>query len=935
VRIKNFNFYTLVAFLIFFVACSTKKDNYATRNWQALNTKYNVLFNGNEAYTKGIVNLKLQHTDNFWEILPIERQIPNNEKPNEETTKKTVNPDFELAENKAVKAVQKRSIYIDGTERNYQIDESYLLLGKARYFDNRFIPALEAFNYILYKYPTSSTIFEAKIWREKTNIRLDNDEIAIRNLTALLKEIKEKNQVYADANAILAQAFIKIERNDSAVSRLKTALQYTKSVEEKARYHFILGQLNSQLNKKDEAYADFQSVIDMNRKSPRLYVIQAHAQQAGLIDPKKTDSVIFLKKFNTLLKDRENRPFLDVLHHQMALYYEKNNNTKQAKKQYKLSLKNKKTDDYLQASNYRNLAAIFFYEAKYSLAGKYYDSTLVKLNSKTREYLAIKKKRDNLDDVIKFEEIANRNDSILQILAMTDFEKKEYFEKHIGKLKADDAKEKIKKSKEKENKSVIDNSTNISNNNVDNTPRRSMQPPSRGQVLISSKNIPSDFYFYNEKTLQLGKSEFKKKWGERELKNNWRLMEGSSEKSESSETKTMNVAEIDPRYTTDFYLKKLPKKQSEIDELSKDRNFAYFQLGAIYKEKFKEYYLAKDKLEKLLTKNPEERLILPSMYNLYKIYEIIDTNKAVIIKNEIINRYPTSRYAQILNGTDNSNSATLSPDVAYHKLFQTYESGDYRTALKELEQAVNQFSAEEIVSKIELLKANTIGKVKGLTEFKKALNYVALTYPNTIEGKTAEKFVAKDFLAMEALQFNQNKPNSWKIIYQIGNLSDQKSVDLIKKISLFSNDRNPNKPIFSIDLYTLEENFVVLHGWKTEEEAKGVASVLTEYKDYKVIETPILISNDNYKIVQIKKNLSDYLSNPKKISNPIPTIKNTPETASSNSNEVPKTNPITPRNLNLKNKENTSTQINNTAPLEPSEILEENTINHEQSEKKI
>jgi hypothetical protein len=41
------------------------------------------------------------------------------------------------------------------------------MLGKSRYYDQRFIPALDAFNYILYKYPNSSKIYEAKIWREK------------------------------------------------------------------------------------------------------------------------------------------------------------------------------------------------------------------------------------------------------------------------------------------------------------------------------------------------------------------------------------------------------------------------------------------------------------------------------------------------------------------------------------------------------------------------------------------------------------------------------------------------------------------------------------------------------------------------------------------------------------------------------------------------
>jgi hypothetical protein len=583
------------------------------------------------------------------------------------------------------------------------------------------------------------------------------------------------------------------------------------------------------------------------------------------------------------------------------------------------------------------LAAIFFYEAKYSLAGKYYDSTLVKLNLKTKEYVAIKKKRDNLDDVIKYEEIANRNDSILNILAMTDFAKKEYFEKHIAKLKIYDANEKLTKSKVENNKSEMSNASDLLVNPEKSNSRKSMLPPARGQIIPVSNNIPSDFYFYNANTLQFGKIEFKKKWGERELKNNWRLIEGIVNKTNTADIKITEEKDADPRYTLEFYLKKLPKKQTEIDDLSKDRNFAYYQLGVIYKEKFKEYYLAKDKLETLLTKNPEERLVLPSLYNLYRIYEIIDANKALAMKNEIINRYPTSRYAQILSGANGLDAAAFSPDIAYNKLFQTYSSGDYRTVLKDLEQAVNQFSGEEIISKIELLKANTIGKVKGLTEFKKALNYVALTYPNTDEGKKAEKFIAKDIVAMEALQFNLNKPNSWKVIYKIKDTTDLSAVELIKKIKIFSNDRNPNKPIFSIDLYTLEENFVVLHGWKTEEEAKGTATVLTEYKDYKVIEKPIIISNDNYKIVQIKKNLTDYLSNPKKASNPDTAIKAIPEAVEEKINDASKPTSISPKGLILKNKENATNPLINTAPIEPVDMLEENNdkINAEKSEKRI
>ena len=130
---------------------------------------------------------------------------------------------FYKAEEKAVKAIQKHGMNIEGKENNPQIDEAYLLLGKARYFDQRFVPALEAFNYILYKYPASDKINQAKIWREKTNMRLDNDDLAIKNLKRLLEQEELEDQDLADATSILAQAYINTKSIDSALTQLEIA----------------------------------------------------------------------------------------------------------------------------------------------------------------------------------------------------------------------------------------------------------------------------------------------------------------------------------------------------------------------------------------------------------------------------------------------------------------------------------------------------------------------------------------------------------------------------------------------------------------------------------------------------------------------------------------------------------------------------------------
>src|SRR5690606_14823041 len=98
-----------------------------------------------------------------------------------------------------------------------------------------------------------------------------------------------------------------------------------------------------------------------------------------------------------------------------------------------------------------------------------------------------------------------------------------------------------------------------------------------------------------------------------------------------------------------------------------DRNLAYYQLGLIYKEKFKEYQLAANRFEQLLKNKPEEKLVLPTKYNLFKVYEIIDPSKAKMYKDQILNEYPDSRYAQIIQNPLLIVSDNESPDLVYNR----------------------------------------------------------------------------------------------------------------------------------------------------------------------------------------------------------------------------------------------------------------------------
>ena len=706
-------------------------------------------------------------------------------------------------------------------------------------------------------------------------MRLENDALAVKNLKNLLKDIKLKDQIFADANATLSQAFLNLGAKDSAIVYIKTAKKFTKINEEKARYLYIKGQLFEELNQKDSAKIAFQNIVDMKRKSPKSYSIHASAKIAQQFDFEKGDTLLYLKTMEALLADRENKPFKDQLFYQIGLFYDQRNKPNPAILNFNKSLKVKTQDEYLVTSNYKKLAKIYFDKAKYQTAGQYYDSTLVGLKIRTKEYNYYKKKRENLADVIKFEGVAQRNDSILNVLSLSGSDKIGFYDNYILKLK------KIDLAKAELAKKEADKSRNLlksDNDNVDfSNPNGSIQKsrdadsktitaPAFGPKTAST----GSFYFYNPQTVAFGKIEFKKKWGSRAYKSNWRLsmdqVKGANSGSDEPEliveekTEIKEIAEENPKYTASFYINQLPKSAKAVDSLSRERNFAYYQLGVIYKEKFKEYELAANKLENLLNMNPEERLILPAMYNLFKIYEIINNDKALAMKKSIIQKYPNSRYAQILNNFNTSNEQFVEePDVIYEKLYNLYLQRRYFKVLDQTSKAINQLTGEEIVPKLELLKANVIGKLKGLNEFKTALNYVALSYPDVLEGKEAEKLIQKDIPILEKLKFYDIKPDSWKIIYKYTSADSTKLQPIVNKIRKFSEERTVEKLYFSQDIYTMTESFMVIHGAKSDTNAKDIATILKDYKDYKISEFAIPISNENYKIVQIKKNLAEYL----------------------------------------------------------------------------
>ena len=723
--------FTIIVFALLY-ACSTKKDTVIRRNWHSLNTKFNVLFNGKESFKKGVKAINDKYKDDWFQQLPIEPIKFEEDKliisssgigagfgDNNTETKKATTP-FGIAEEKAVKAIQKHGMNINGIERNNQIDDAYLLLGKARYYEQRFIPAIEAFNYIIASYPFASLISETKIWRAKANIRIDNEELAIESLKLLIeiKKGQEENlpeEIKEQAHTALAMAYVKTDSLQKVKEHLIKATRTLNNRAQGARNLFILGQLYSAENKKDSAVLVFNRIINF-KKAPYKYKIHANIEIAKNTT-NDSSRVALLDRMYDLIKNRDNKKYLDELYYQVGVLHEANDSIHLATDAYNLSLR---SDGGVKQKTftYEKLGNLHFKNSKYLVANSYYDSVLqVSTDTLNLRIRRIKRKYKNLASLIKYENLIIKNDSILKIASLSKTEQETYFQKYIDNLKKKDE----EAAQLKLNQQAFGDSFGAN----------SLQSKTKGK-----------WYFYNTQSLSFGKTEFLKIWGNRKLTDDWRWLT----KANISNTKdSTQVNQKSTRYDLASYIKTIPTDKKVIDTLKLDRNQALYELGLIYKEQFKDTALAIKRLERVESLNPKKELILPINWHLYQIYKSKNnTSKASVYKNVILTKYPKTKFAQIIQNPN----AEIKEEVkineiekTYKEIYYLYKDDKFEETVSKTDEILPKIQNSKLIPKFELLKAYAIGKYKNKEAYKIALEYVAVNYGNTEEGKKAKAVI--------------------------------------------------------------------------------------------------------------------------------------------------------------------------------------------------
>ena len=720
------------------LACSTKKDTVINRNFHALTTKYNVLFNGEEAFKEGLEAINTTFEDDFWKQIPIEPleftkeviEVPKFDNGGfsgfgdaDKNKKKTSasNSPFDRAEEKAVKAIQIHSMNIKDKERNRQIDDAYLLLGKSRYYSQRYIPAVEAFNYVIENYPDASLINETKIWRAKANIRLDNEQFAIESLKYLLvvKDTLEANlsaTIKEQGYTALAMAYMASDSLQKAKNSLIKATRTTVNKEQAARNLFVLGQIYASEEKKDSASLVFKKLLNF-KKAPYKYKMYANLEIVKNF-PKDSSSTKVRQKLKKLLKNRDNRPYLDGLYYHLGVLEENRDSISLAIKNYNKSLRVKSAKPIQKTYTYERLGNLYFKDNKYQLASAYYDSVLkAAKDDKELRIRRVARKFKNLASLIKYEKTVYENDSILRLAAMPVAEQEAYFQIIVDKLKKKDEEEAQKRL----NKLAFGGSFGSS-----------LQSTNKGK-----------WYFYNGQSLSFGKTEFQKIWGNRALEDNWRW----SSKVIISEQKTdsLQTVAVNNKYDVKTYVSNIPKNKAVLDSLKTDRNQSLFELGLIYKQQFVNLPLSSKKLERLLTLQPQKSKLLPIYYNLYQIYkEAGDLTKSDFYKNKVLSNYPDTSFAQIIlfpNKKVKDEKLVNKTEETYKKIYYMYSKQLFREVVLEVEEVLPSVQDTELMPKFELLRALAIGKTRKLEVYKKALDFVAISYNTTEEGKRAKEIL--------------------------------------------------------------------------------------------------------------------------------------------------------------------------------------------------
>jgi tetratricopeptide (TPR) repeat protein len=835
----------LLGSLLILTDCSVEKNTRTTRFYHGLTSRYNIYFNGNESFKAGVAKVIANYRDDYSELLKVfEYSDPS--------TPAICSADMERAIQKASKLISLKSItakpeiksnelptenqeeFLNRKEYNEWVDDSYLLMGKARLYKHDFDQAKSTLSYTISssndkKVQIESTIWLARIYNETGNF---NESLRILNELDLSKDFD--NDLKGMYYTTLADLLIKQKRYSEVIDPLTKSLNYISGKRNKYRLTYLLAQLCEETGEGNKATTFYREVVNMT--PPYEVEFNARINLAGVFDINNGNPNEIRRELERMLKDSKNTEFKDQIYFALGNLAKKEGNEKEALEYYSKSAASGTRNQHQKGKSYLALAGYYYDKPDYINAGKYYDSAIFFLDQKYPDYQLIKAKSQNLNALVGQLSVIQREDSLQKVAKMTEAERNSLISLII---------ERVRKN-ETEMKSEGDYNDRYNLGQYYENERR------------FQNNIEQEgkWYFYNQSALTFGRTEFRRRWGERKLEDNWRRMNKSrisasqisGNQDETRQVKSDTAAVLNDNKKPEFYIKDLPLNDSLI-AVSNDRiAIAYLEAGKIYNEKISDKPKAIESFETLLNRYPSNELESEALYNIYKVYKEENNSRSETYRQRLIEKYPDNEFTRIISDPDYYNKKLedlKKAEKVYQEAYSAYSAENFNDAISIIDNAVKKFSKHELTPKFLLLRAYCVARTSDERTFKEELEKLIKQWPGTPETAKASEIIAYLNQKIPELKIEEEKQIAEEIYV------DDKTSLLVFVLIIENATFNINQVTFDVISYNID-NYTNMN-FRTEGTlvddkyimitVSGFADTKAAFEYYKAFRTDKIVRN--------------------------------------------------------------------------------------------
>lgn len=515
VLLKGNNLNRIIRFITFLilvvaVSCSTQKNTTMSRNYHNLISHYNIYFNGLESYKRGVNRVGKDFKDNFTRVLPVFYfSVPE--------AVSAVAPDMDRAIEKATKVITLHSItakpdlkrgnltekqkeFYNKKEFNKWVDDDYMLMGKAYIYKNQFKMAVETFKKVVTDFPEEPIRYEALIWMARGYNELGEYRDSENILEMIRADEDLPDEYRGDLYSTWADLLIKQNKYAQAIPKLLKALDDAHSKQQRIRFTYILAQLYQETDASQEAVANYRKVIKMNPPYDMTFNAKINMASSYNVGSGRGDEI--QKLLTKMLKDNKNIDYQDQIYYALGKIALKQGKTKEAIENFKLSAQKSVNNPNQKGLTYLALADIYYNIPEYSLAQAYYDSTVQNIGNDYEDYENLVTKSKSLTNLVKYLRVYTLEDSLQMLANMPEAERLDKIDQIIENVRKKEEEDRLRKQEDKEN--------NVSGG-------MAMNRPATGMNQKGGK-----WYFYNLTAKSFGQPEFRMRWGNRKLEDNWR-----------------------------------------------------------------------------------------------------------------------------------------------------------------------------------------------------------------------------------------------------------------------------------------------------------------------------------------------------------------------------------------------------------------------------